>query len=427
MRFRKFLLILGLVLACGVLPLVSGCKAEKTEDVSSSFLTYVGEDGLYTAPIEGGEGELIVKGKHIYSPRISLDGRYIYFNNSSDIFVVSRDGGVATLAAPDARFAGFFEGRLLSCSKTYGVRAYDPETGVSESMVPLKDESGYVVQALASPDEKKIAASVRYTDVGIEHTDGVYIRYADIPGLDRFTAKEICGHADWLVRPLCWSADGGAMVFACGKPGAEREKVYTLPLVDGAASPLGSGSMEFQANSRIAISADGKTAALLAYRTADDLEETVCVVDLTRARCSYIPSGTSGVSGAALSANGSLVAYTSGGSASGLYVYANDTTLCVVGGDGKSQYAAPRFARNGMNIVFVGWGERLRAETDSEGNAVGTYSETVVSLYSAIANTAGSKRLVDGLKFPDGVYTSSWEDMYDFYEELPLDVETSEK
>ncbi|MBR4940796.1 MAG: PD40 domain-containing protein [Clostridia bacterium] len=425
MRLKKILLSLLLAALAVLLPLVSGCAAEDpTGPRTEPLLVYVGEEGLYACSGDGENRVLLVEGEYIHSPRISPDGRYVYFNNSSDIFVVPTSGGTPTLAAAAAKNSGFLGPRLLSYSSKNdsvsldGIYAFDPENGVSEALY-VASGANYVSSAALSYDCRKLAVSVSFVDVGVERSEGLYIRYMDMPELDRFTAKSICGHADWQVIPLCWLSDGGALVLSCGSSNSERAQLYVLPIIDGAAAPLGSSSMQFLANSRISLSADGKTAALLTYRSSEDLYETICIADLTRAKCSYIPSGSSGVTGTALSPDGDLVAYTSGGTASGLFVYANDTTLCVEGGDGKSEYSAPFFSEKGTNILFVGWGERLLAELDSDGNPVGTYTETIASVYSSVPNSAGSRRIADGLKFPDGVYTDSWYDMYDYYEYIP--------
>ncbi len=419
LRRKLFALIIALFT---LLPLFSGCSGEDPNAPrKTELLVYVTPEGL--CALSGEETVLLAKGKYIHSPHISPDGRYVYYNNSSDIFVVPISAGATpTLAAADAEFSGFCGDRLLSCSASGGVRAYDPETGVSESMFADREE-GFVSSVVLSPDEKKLAVCVRQIDVGIDRPRGIYIRYNDTADMDVFTSENICTDPTLLTEPLCWLADGGAIVFSCGKAGELRTKLWLLPVVEGASSPLGPGSMEFRADSRIALSADGKTAAFLTYKSSEDLVETVCILDLTRGKCAYVPSGTSGVSGTALSPDGELVAYTSSGAASGLYVYGNDTTICVSGGDGKNQYAAPVFTDNGQNLLFVGWGDRLLAETDSEGNAVGTYTETVASVWRASPNSAGSTRLADGLKFPDGVYTNSWSDMFDHYQYVPVETE----
>lgn len=422
MYLSKKLSAILLILVISLMPFAGGCSPEETQgERKTDLLVYVGPEGLYACSDTGEESVLLAEGEFIHSPHISPDGRFVYFNNSNDIFVVPSEGGTPTLAAADGEFSGFLDGRLLSCSKTGGVRAYDPETGVSESMFPQKDEA-FVSSVLISPDGKKLVAGVRYIDVGIERPEGVYIRYADTSDMDRFTSEDICTDRTLLAEPLCWLADGGAIVFSCGAPGDPRTGLWLFPIAEGAATPLGGSSAEYRAGSGVALSGDGSTAAFLTYRDQEDTVETVCLLDLTRARCSYIPSGNTGVSGVALSGDGELVAYTSLGIASGLYVYSNDTTLCVVGGDGKNQYAAPDFAHDASEIFFVGWGERLLAETDSNGEAVGTYTDTVASLYRASSNSAGSSRLADGLKFPDGVYTDSWADMYDHYEYVPAPV-----
>lgn len=404
-----------------VLCFTSGCgEEEPTGPRTGSLLVYAGQDGLYACGEES-EKILLAKGEHIYSPHVSPDGKYVYYNNSNDIFVVPADGGTPVLAAATARFAGFWGERLLSYSSVEGVKAYDPETGVSETLLP-PDGSGYVSSVVFSPNGKKFAACLRTVDVGIDRPKGVYIRDTDLSDMEILSSERICGKSEWLVEPLCWSADGGALVFSCGEADSGRTQLYVVPIVDGASAVMGGNAMQYADGSGIALSKDGKSAAVLCYKNDEETVETVCVIDLTSARCRYIPSGTTGVGGVALSADGSLAAYTTKGISSGLYVYANDTTLCVVGGDGKNEYAAPKFAGNGMNIVFVGWGEKLRAETNAEGEAVGTYTETVASVYTAVANSAGSRVLAEGVKFPDGVYTDSWADMFDYYTYVPVET-----
>ncbi|MBR6772925.1 MAG: WD40 repeat domain-containing protein [Clostridia bacterium] len=424
MQIRKFLsaFILAAIFLC--LCFSSGCGKEETEGPrTSSLLVYAAADGLYACG-EGAEKVLLAKGEHIYSPHISPDGKYVYYNNSNDIFVVPAEGGTSVLAAETARFAGFWDGRLLSYSAALGVRAYDPESGVSETLLP-SDGGGYVSSVAFSPNGKKFAACMRTTDVGVDRPKGVYIRDTDLSDMEILTSERICGKSDWLVEPLCWSADGGALVFSCGESGSDRNRLCIVPIVDGESAVMGGSSMQYASGSGIALSEDGKSAAALCFKNDEEQTETVCIIDLTNARCRYIPSGTTGVGGVALSSDGSLAAYTTKGISSGLYVYANETTLCVVGGDGKSEYAAPVFARDSMNIIFVGWGEKLRAETNAEGEAVGTYTETVASVYAAVANSAGSRVLAEGVKFPDGVYTESWADMFDYYSYVPAEAEVS--
>ena len=426
MQIRKFLSAFILISMTLCLCFASGCGGEEPIGPrTSSLLVYAAEDGLYAIG-EDTEKVLLAKGEHIYSPHVSPDGRYVYYNNSNDIFVVSADGGTSTLASPTARFAGFWDGRLLSYSSADGIRAYDPETGVSETLLP-PDGSGYVSSVVFTRDCKKFAACIRTVDVGVDRPKGVYIRDTDLSDMEVLTSERICGKSEWLVEPLCWSADGGALVFSCGKADEARTQLFIVPIVDGASSVMGGTAMQYAAGSGISLSEDGKTAAVLAYKNDEELCESVCVIDLTTGRCRYIPSGTTGVGGIALSDDGALAAYTSKGISSGLYVYTNDTTLCVVGGDGKSEYAAPKFARDSMNIVFIGWGEKLRAETNAEGEAIGTYTETVASVYTAVANSAGSRVLAEGVKFPDGVYTDRWEDMFDYYTYVPDEIGTEEQ
>ena len=422
-KFLSALILFALVFgAC----FVSGCAEEEVSGPrTSSLLAYVCADGLYVCGGDGGESVLLASGSHIYSPHISPDGKYVYFNNSNDIFVVPSEGGTPTLAAATAKFAGFWGERVLTYSASEGVKAYDPETGVSETLFAVSGTE-FISSAVFSADEKKFAACVETVDVGIERPKGVYIRYTDLADMDVLSSERICGKSDWLTEPLCWSGDGGALIFSCGKAGEERTQLFIVPIVDGASSVMGGSSMQYARGSGIALSADGKKGAVITYKNSDETFETVCTIDLNTGRCKYIPSGTWGVSGAALSSDGSLVAYTTKGVTSGLFVYANDTTLCVEGGNGMQEYTAPKFSLGGTNIIFVGVGERLRAETNSSGEAVGTYSETVASVYSAVANSAGSKMLAEGLKFPDGVYTEAWADMYDYYEYVPAETSAEE-
>ncbi len=417
---RRILTRLVLLLAAvWTLAAASGCGPDHTRDKwYGCFLVYVSEDGLELFRMDTRERQTLIRGAHLFSPHVSPDGTLVYFNNSSDIFCVPVSGGTAALASPDASFLGFdAAGRMLSRSSG-GVRAYDPASGVTEILVNAPD-NGFVDGALLSPDESRLVFARRYTDVGIDRPDGAYVRSRDLPELDAFSSLQICGRADWLTDPLAWSCDSGAVIFGCGAAGAERLQLFSLPIIEGASMPLGGKTLLLPAGTRLSLSADGTCAAFPAYRSPADELETVCLLDLKTLKARFIPSGYSGVSGVALSSDGSLAAYTSAGAAggeSGFYLYANDTTICVVSGGGRTEYAAPRFASNDLDVIFVGAGERLLAETDRNGNAVGTYTAPVASLYTAVANTSGSTRLVDGLRFPDGVYTDRWEDLYDFYE-----------
>ncbi len=416
---RKYLFAICAALC--VSALLSGCFFERSGDSPEDMLAYVGEDGLYMYYMESKESALIAAGEHIFSPKISPDGKYVYFNRSSDIFVVPVSGGTAALASPDAKFVCFSSGRMISCSYSGGVRAYDPETGVTETLFTAADGC-FVDSALISPDKVRLAAGVRYVDVGVDRPEGLYVKNRGLPEPEKFSSESICGRSDWLVEPLCWSSDGGALLLACGAAGEKRPQLFSLPVIEGASSLLGGKNVAYKAESDYSVSSDGSHAAFLTYRYEEDELETICVVDLTKLRFSYIPSGFSGVSGTAVSSDGSVVAYTAAGNGAGdrgVYVYANDNTICVVESSAGTEYAAPLFSANDSALFFVGWGERLLAETDADGNAVGTYTAVVASVYTAAANTSGCTRILDGLKFPDGVYTGSWYDMYDFFEYIP--------
>lgn len=389
------------VAALSVLSCQSCGQKSKTTAGNGSKIAFATVSGIGIYHTSGGEITYPVSGSNIYRLIFSPDGNYLFFKKSSDLFCLDIASGKEKLAAPNADPVCYKDDLMICVSESNGITAYNPKTGENTQLVP-KPENGYIALVLFSNDRSRMLYSVCMKDVGKVITLSLNITIPGSEDIDTLSPEAVSGEVGKLSVPLCWAADGSSFLVKYGYSDASRMTVYAYPIIEGSPSSLGKKPLSIAANADFRVSADGSHAVVPAFQNVEDALETIALINLKSLGFSYIPSGSDGLSGLDISSDATMIAYASGSAADGsqtqgIYIYSNNVTLKLCGGDGMT-YASPAFSSDGRTLYFIGL-------TDGDGD-----------LYSASTNSAGCKKLFGGVAPPDGIYTSSWRDMFAVYD-----------
>lgn len=378
-----------LIPALALLLILCSCAREEPPDFISSAIAYSADDGLHLCGTDGSGDTLISASAYISRISFSEDGRYILYNNSSDLFVYDRSDGSSALAAANSRCVGMTGGRFLLLSPTAGASLYDAASGQTETAVP-QPEDGYISAVCASPDATRFAYTVSYRDAGRDYCRALRIT---LPGSDdviSLSPYDICADRNGTPSPMFWSSNGSTVVLSCAVSSDSHPVIYTIAVADSGPRLLSGCRNYFLPDSPL-LSVSSDSAAAAVVKGSSPYIALISRQDLS---VSMLPADGE-LTGLCVSPDGASAAYSSGGS---IFIASNGKTLFLCGGQG---YLEPRFSADGTQVYSVSVGDEI-------------------SLCRSLANSAGVSVLVSGLRLPNAEYGEEYGDLYRIFEKKEL-------
>jgi hypothetical protein len=382
-------LIAGLFAAC------AGCAPKKEPLKTSGIIAYVCDGGLALYDAETKTSRLLVAGAHIQNVLFSPDRRYIFYNDSSDLFCFDRETGKRGLVAADSKAVSFLNGRLVTISKTYGIRLCDYEAGGSSTLVE-KPDNGYIGHVLPSNDGSRLAYTVLYDDAGVTLTRALCVTVPGASDVISYAPIQIGGNLLAMPKPIAWTPDDSALIFSYG-PEGKKAQLYSFQIVDGEPVAFAKKTLNMPAAARFEVSGDKTTAAATLTPIPGEDSVTIARINLAEEKYEFLPYGGLDIAGFDISADGSKIVFARASEEvyGGVFLYQNNKTLHICG-DQQTRCCYPLFSDNDEWIYSVTPEENI-----------------TLTLYRSQSNTAGASAVLSGIKMPEGGISESCLQMFD--------------